>query len=371
MADWLTHILFNINCLIFYIMPLYEQLIAAALRFRATKLWERLDDSNIFAVALPDGQRAFCCVMGNAGEHFALGIYRGDRGFTTYLNTINASRLPQNEIFETFLTFDCINCEFVNANDPELGKPAKDLIKKVAADNGLKVSRPNGWPTFIRMNRGTICNGVLTDTEQIDTLLALQAATAVGTRIADITPIQAAVLGFSPIKSYVSQEGGDEIPLLTPDGRGGFNWSKTQTPAIMPTKYDELVYTDRDTAEKIKKSKHLGVYQSRLIHMPSPIGNKERSFFPPLLILVRKSDGFVLPVMGTSESDEDLPQIVADFGTQLAESGITPATIEVNDERTRAMLADLCAKAGIRLSIVKTMRTLDDVVAYFMMQMGH
>lgn len=351
-------------------MQLNENLILAALKFRATKLWERLDDSMIFAVALPDGQRAFCCVMGNAGEHYALGIYRGDTGFTTYLNTINAAGLDQDEIFETFLTFDCINCEFNNANDGDLDKADKDLIKKVAADNGLKISRPNGWPTFVRMNHGTISNSALTADEQACATLALQAATAVADKLADISPIQAAVLGFNPVKCYVSPKGGDEIPLLTPDGQGSFIWSKTTTPPLNTAVYETVDFPDITTAEKLKAKKHLGIYQCRLIHLPSPIGNKKRNFFPPMLVMVRKSDGFVIPVMSRKEFGEDLPQMVLDFAFQMLETSTVPATVEVADNRTKAMLDDLCHKAGIRLSMVKTTPALDQVIAYLMMHFG-
>lgn len=51
-----------------------KQLETLAQEFYKAKLWELLSDSDIFAVELEDGRIAYCCIMGNAGEHIGLGI---------------------------------------------------------------------------------------------------------------------------------------------------------------------------------------------------------------------------------------------------------------------------------------------------------
>ena len=48
-----------------------------------------LSDADVFGVQLEDGRIAYCCVMGGSGRHTGLGVYVGDRGFKTYLDTID------------------------------------------------------------------------------------------------------------------------------------------------------------------------------------------------------------------------------------------------------------------------------------------
>lgn len=48
----------------------------------------------VFAFQQSDGETGYCCVMGSAGEHLALGFYRGAKVFSTYLKTINTGDMP-------------------------------------------------------------------------------------------------------------------------------------------------------------------------------------------------------------------------------------------------------------------------------------
>ena len=52
-------------------MILTDSMLDAAFRFRETEAWKTLDDSNVFAVRLSDGQTVYCSIMGNGGEPFA------------------------------------------------------------------------------------------------------------------------------------------------------------------------------------------------------------------------------------------------------------------------------------------------------------
>ena len=54
-------------------MILIDDMLAAAFQYRDTELWKELTDSDVFAFRLSDGETGYCCVMGNAGEHLALG----------------------------------------------------------------------------------------------------------------------------------------------------------------------------------------------------------------------------------------------------------------------------------------------------------
>lgn len=127
-------------------MILVDDMLAVAFQYRDTELWKELTDSDVFAFRLSDGETGYCCVMGNAGEHLALGFYRGRKGFTTYLKTISLgnAHLSEIEMFEMTTTLDCINCDFMQASDMDV--KTKKIIRNYADAHKLKIRRSKGWP---------------------------------------------------------------------------------------------------------------------------------------------------------------------------------------------------------------------------------
>ncbi|GAB6172248.1 hypothetical protein JCM15765_17260 [Paradesulfitobacterium aromaticivorans] len=51
----------------------WRSLYEAAIAFKQSACWEWMYDDEIFGVVDPEtGETAYCCVLGNAGEHFGL-----------------------------------------------------------------------------------------------------------------------------------------------------------------------------------------------------------------------------------------------------------------------------------------------------------
>ena len=53
-----------------------EDLYSLAFRYRKTKLWLRLFDTQVFAVRTEKGETIFICIMGRMGEHISVAVYR-------------------------------------------------------------------------------------------------------------------------------------------------------------------------------------------------------------------------------------------------------------------------------------------------------
>ena len=59
----------------------WRDLYRAADTFKELAPWDWMLDSDLVGVRNPEtGEIGYCCIMGNLGEHFALGLYRGDEG---------------------------------------------------------------------------------------------------------------------------------------------------------------------------------------------------------------------------------------------------------------------------------------------------
>lgn len=118
-------------------MILTDDMLAVAFQYRDTELWKILTDSDVFAFRLSDGETGYCCVMGNGDEHLALGLYRGRRGFTSYLKSLSFDSMQLSEIdmMEMAATFDCINCDFMEAS--AMQDKTKKLIRNYADAHGL------------------------------------------------------------------------------------------------------------------------------------------------------------------------------------------------------------------------------------------
>lgn len=348
-------------------MILTEEMIVAALRFRATKLWDRFNDGMIFAVRLPDGENGYCCVMGQKGEHFSLALYRGPEGFSTYLNTVHPENLTSIDLFERTTTFDFVSCDFENVSEGEITPEAKSLIKEVAKKNGLKIGRPKGWPTFVRINNGHNSIGLQNEKDCQDITVALKAGLAVADKTDNLDLPGLIGLGLNPHDLYAPIEGGKVIPLLVPTEDGSFRWEEIATPELVEDKYPDILYNDAATAERLKKMRHQGILQCRLIHLPAPVGSPENSYYATMLLVVNKLNGEAVPIMSRDENtdDETLGNI---FASTLANSGVCPTTIEVCDDRTEAMLDDFCEKTGIKLAWHESLKTLDRVRAQLFFQ---
>ncbi len=347
--------------------PYQKEMIAAALRFRAAKLWAVLDDSMIFAVRLPDGETGYCCVMGNAGEHYALALYKGEAGFTTYLNSVNTKVLVNP--FDIFMTYDCINCDFDNATESGLNTQQKAFIKEIAKENNLKICRPKGYPNVIRYNRGIM----LTDIDQSDAesiTSALKAALEVASKVNSMPFFDLHTLGFNTPHTYPSAKGGTQIPLLIPQDYETYQWSLTKTPALKKKIYPHPKYSNIMTLGRLKSAVHKGEYQVRIFHMPATVKCPGGSYYPLLMILINKANGMLMPVMSQSEEPHDYEDMLNQLAFTFLNGGECPQSLEISDARTEAFLADFCKKANIGLVKVESLPDLDQAIEMLSMSMG-
>ena len=118
----------------------WKDLYEAAIQFKKMKCWDWMWDTNIFGVQNPvTGEIGYCCIMGGAGEHFALAVYQGSEGLYGYL-TLQSGEKPSLQDILSLQKLLMASFEDRNL----LQKEDIQLTKKI----DLKFSGPNSWPLF-------------------------------------------------------------------------------------------------------------------------------------------------------------------------------------------------------------------------------
>src|SRR5258706_15353107 len=119
----------------------WTSLCAAAADFQRIACWNWMDDTNIFGVQSPeDGEVGYCCVMGNAGELFGLGVYVGSAGLLGYEMVMSGAFEPGS--LDVLAQMRCLMVEF---EDRSALRPFdREVIKK----SGVKFRGQKSWPLF-------------------------------------------------------------------------------------------------------------------------------------------------------------------------------------------------------------------------------
>lgn len=320
-----------------------DRLEKLAYKFKETELWDILSDSDIFGVQLEDGRIAYCCVMGSSGVHKGLGVFVGNRGFKTYLDSIDDSQIKNAKVmFERMAGFENIQLSFSDEGRADFW-----------CQHPHQVTEPNNY----------------TDNERVIMHQALEACIALH-KFINVAGGDVVSFGFDEYEEYPTKEGGKEAPLLTRQD-DGYSCTTIKLPAY--DKSDEQWV--EDLANKALKSgnvknklgrligiRKIGTLQCRLIHCPSAIKEKDEqlAYFPHTLLAVKQSNGIVLkPEMALLEDEGGAQDILINFFDSLEEEGCLPLQISVPDELTERFLSTFCRHMGIKL--VRTRKPLKEL----------
>ncbi|MBL7775030.1 MAG: hypothetical protein JNK89_03460, partial [Saprospiraceae bacterium] len=114
-----------------------------AAQFRDLAPWRWFYDSQIFGVQHPEtGEIGWCCIMGRAGEHFALAVYRGAAGLDSFYRLAGAEELENPNNPEAFNNMVRQNCWMVSFEDAQLVSPEQ---KKHLKALGLSFRGAGQW----------------------------------------------------------------------------------------------------------------------------------------------------------------------------------------------------------------------------------
>ena len=334
-----------------------NDLYAAAFRYKKTKLWKKLSETEMFAIKLRNGETGYISIMGEYGELCALGLYIGDDGFRSYRFVAEAGSFVQSEVMfhKVLMQQNCLQMMLVGKDDmfPE----EVDEARAYAKENGIRLSGRNAYPQFVKCEPNRHPWKVKTETD-IDALYdALEAANLLAELLKTNKP--------EDLDIFVVSEFSEQLPLFElRDGkleRAGFSiLPKESEPTYKPVPAKNEI-----AVASVKRLKKSGVWEAELIRVPTPAQNdpEEAPYYPALLLVVESESGYMLPVMPVSGADFDEQEMLQEFANAWKMAEHRPKEIRCRDGRTFALIGDFCKKAGIKCSVYDgEMSALDECV---------
>lgn len=328
-------------------MILTDSMLDAAFNFRMTEPWKELTDSDIFAVGISDGTIVYCSIMGHGGEHYSLGIYVGEEGFSTYLRTLMNSGADIVTSMQESIAFDCINCDFMQAKD--IDNEVKTVVRCYAHKYGIKIPRKHGWIDFTRFMpyRGQWCI-----TNPKDAMIAEEALRAATFFVLNFQDKSYADVGLDSMGEYPPVEGGKQIPFVTNEN-GIYHINSIKTPPLQKSNPIVPLFTNDILIYKVKALPHTSTMECRLFHVPMPVHSKkcEQPVYPGIFIMIDQMDGKMQNPVVTTDYPQNPNIVLTDIAQQLCSLNKCPKEIIVNDDVTFALISDFCKKCGIKLTM--------------------
>lgn len=322
-----------------------KELYQAASDFKQAQPWKCLYDADIICVENPkDKTMGYCSVMGRAGEHYALGVYLGNKGIFGFYHLMeNADAIPHHQMLH------CQNCLMCSFED-------RDMLvnddRKQIKDLGLSFRGRNAWPMFRRYEPGY--NPWFINREECIFLThALRQTLFVTTNV---------MTG----QLKMDMEHGKTIARYSQEKDGRLEWYSEELQLTFPTvSYSPVKINDDVLIQKIKKAGSMGnvFLQADICYAPSAVQeNKgERPYFPRIYVLADQKSGYIIDFEMYQGISNDANIALNKLINICLEKGI-PREIQVRSGAMVAILDDFCKRIGIKLKVVKRLSSIDHMI---------
>jgi len=345
-----------------YYMPT-DRLYDLAMQYKETKLWKQLYDSELFAVKLSNGELGYCSVMGELGEHIALGLYVGRDGLDSY-RILGESDETRNmlAVREAMVSQSCLQCSFENKDALSPGEIK--AAQKYAKSHGLTYRGKKAYPQFLKYRPAHFPWPLKDEADEQLLYEALSAALEIAEKLKKDNKRS---LGFINDAPYDRT-----IPLLENAGEG-YRLSLTELPERQEVQYPSPIIEDELLIARLKKSKKTSpAWECEVIMFPSPMSEEPADdegkvlspenapFFPYTMLMVDLKSEMVLPNEMIADWDNEAEKLITALGRTMSECGV-PAELRVRDERTQRLIAGFAAQIGVKVVLCDDLSLLDEV----------
>ncbi len=332
---------------------IWRNLYEAAHEFQKLAPWKWMYDDDLFGVENPaDDSIGYCCVMGNAGEMYALAVYLGIEGLRSYWETSDtAVTSPLSAMFIQ----KCLMVSF------EETKYLEDEDKKQIDTLGFSYKRGQAKPQFRDYSPG-YAPWFINEEQAIYLTTAIKQAIGVAKK-------------YQLDDDYLDHEEEPEAYLLRvcKANEDGLTWqNKWEIPALEEENENEdNTNNENDSKEgkgkvidmasaakiswaKSNLPKQDSVFLVDLAFLPTPVMGEERPYYPQLFIWIDAESGMI--IMPEDDIDEIIyapgefeNNYLKAFFTQLESIGHIPERIVLSNEALNELLAPIAESLDIEL----------------------
>jgi len=324
----------------------WKLLYDAAFQFKEKKCWYWMWDSDLFGVQNPwTGEIGYCCVMGRAGEHFALATYSGTEGLDGYLRIANGE-VP----FDSFEVLEAQKCLMASFEDRKfVQKSDYEVMKKL----GLKFHGSNAWPIFRNYEPG-YHPWYITKNEAKYLTIALQQAINVALRFKDNPHL------LTPPKN---KEDRYFVRIPKPMNDTWIWEDSWIEPAPIQKKKPDYSHDINEhllNEMKLIKSQNQGCWEFDSFYSPNGVQDgKERPYYPRMFLWGDHRSGLVFGFHLT-KSDEKQTTFWKKFVKNIKDIHMKPKEIMVKSEENYLLLEPITSKLNISLRLVDELPMMEE-----------
>ncbi len=334
-------------------LSLWKNLYAAAEAFKALAPWQWMYDSDIFGVQNPEtGEMGYCCIMGRAGEHFAMAVYPGEKGLASYFTLLRSSadvNIDPDLLFDQ----DCIKVSFEDRD--EIDAKDRNIMKKL----NLKFRGRNNWPLFRRFSPGYF-PWFLSEDEIKFLTVALQQAV-------EVTP------NFRKKPEMLRKETTKSVKIFTrlaEKSNGNISWKDAwlepafgEQATIKTPPVDQIRL--RSIGKNLKPSD--AIWEFDIWYFPNPIQEKkgDRPYYPVMLGWADQASGMILRHEVATKADFPR-QVQQQFYKILEKTNAMPREIWVQKNNAFDILEPLCRETGIKLELYDDLIAMTEIKTFMM-----
>ncbi len=336
---------------------LRDALYGAAYRFKKSKLWNKICDTQVFAIKLLDGEYGYVSIVRMVGNDYAIALFVGEDGFNGYRRV----SFHHNEFsdFEIEISQDCMQLCYPtedNMLSDEL-KEAQAYIRK----NNIRIDGDNTYPRFMRIRP----NCTPWKIDKAEDAMALIKAAEVSILLSDrIDKVGTDALGLRRINEHTKS-----VPLFDIVDGELKCCGITPLPGDKAIEHEYVRATNQTTIDAVKNLPRIGIWDAQLIRIPHPCRNSpdEVSYYPEILIMFNEEDRNFLP-MSLMEGANPDPQIVLwDYAKCWRSENYYPKEIRCADELTYSYLKDFSEKTDVPISLyIGDMSAFEHSKEYFL-----
>ncbi|MBT2285005.1 hypothetical protein J7E78_15805 [Paenibacillus polymyxa] len=320
--------------------PLYE----AANRFKQQASWQWLSSSHIFGVQDPEsGQIGYCTVMGNGGEMYGMAVYLGTEGLNALFDLMQG-----NNVEDPVFTQKCLLLSFENRD--ELSSEEYKQLKAL----GFSYRGRNAWPTFHRYEPGFV-PGPVREAKELRFFAtcveqAIEVASAVQSDPDQLFP--------SDQRLFLTR-----VPELSSDGQT-FTWS-SQWVEPQPIVVEETasIFIDEFQQARLRKlpCPPESFWEFGLSYLPTSIGDKERPYFPQIIIVTEPASGMIIH-SAVAEQKRSMQQCAEELVDLLLQRGYRPSQLILSRPELAQALLPLLASIDIEVYTAERLPMVEDVL---------